>query len=67
VVVGTLSVVHATQARRLAQRLLDTALAPDGQALRLDEALLKVRRGLLAEGNGVAFTLMAYGHSTWRL
>lgn len=67
VVVGTLSVVHATQARRLAQRLLAVALAPDGQALRLDEALLKVRRELLAEGNGVSFTLMAYGHSAWRL
>lgn len=67
VVVGTLSVVHATQARDLAQRLLAAAMAPDAQALRLDEALLRVRRELMAAGNGVAFTLMAYGHSTWRL
>lgn len=64
-VVGTLSVVHATQAHRIAQRLLALALAP--QALRLDEALLQLRRDLLAEGNGVSFTLMAYGHSAWRL
>ncbi|MFP8779565.1 hypothetical protein [Hydrogenophaga sp. RWCD_12] len=66
-VVGTLSVVHATQAHRIAQRLLALALAPEPQALRLDEALLQLRRDLLAEGNGVSFTLMAYGHSAWRL
>ena len=67
VVVGTLSVVHATQARQLAQRLLALALAPGPQALRLDEAMLQLRRDLLAEGHGVSFTLMAYGHSAWKL
>lgn len=67
VVVGTLSVVHATQARHLAQRLLALALAPKSQALRLDEAMLQLRRDLLAEGHGVSFTLMAYGHSAWKL
>lgn len=67
VVVGTLSVVHATQARHLAQRLLALALAPGPQALRLDEAMLQLRRDLLAEGLGVSFTLMAYGHSAWKL
>jgi hypothetical protein len=64
VVVGTLSVIHATQARLLAQRILDIGM---GTARRLDETLLLVRRSLLAEGNGVAFTLMAYGHSSWQL
>ncbi|MBL8389580.1 MAG: hypothetical protein JNK17_15310 [Hydrogenophaga sp.] len=66
-VVGTLSVVHATQAHRVAERLLELALSPDAGTLRLDEALLRLRRALLAEGNGVSFTLMAYGHSAWRL
>lgn len=66
-VVGTLSVVHASQAHHIAERLLNLAAAPQEGALRLDEALLKLRRALLAEGNGVSFTLMAYGHSAWRL
>lgn len=67
VVVGTLSVIHATQAGLLAARLLEAATAPGHVATRLDEALLQVKRELLAAGHGVAFTLVAYGHSSWRL
>ena len=67
VVVGTLSVIHALQAEHLVRRLLETAADPARPAQRLDEAILQVRRELLAAGNGVAFTLVAYGHSAWRL
>jgi hypothetical protein len=67
VVVGTLSVIHATQAGLLASRLLAATTAPGHVATRFDEALLQVKRELLAAGHGVAFTLVAYGHSSWRL
>ena len=67
VVVGTLSVIHATQAGLLATRLLEAATASGHVATRFDEALLQVKRELLAAGHGVAFTLVAYGHSSWRL
>lgn len=66
-VVGTQSVIHASQAGLLATRLLAAAGAPGHVATRFDEALLQVKRELLAEGRGLAFTLVAYGHSSWRL
>ena len=67
VVIGTLSTIHGTQAALLAERLLGLIADPQHHAERIDEALLKVKRGLLAEGHGVAFTLVSYGHSSWRL
>ena len=67
VVIGTLSTIHGTQAALLAERLLGLIADPQHHAERIDEALLKVKRGLLAEGHGVAFTLISYGHSSWRL
>lgn len=67
IVVGTLSVVHSTQAALLATRLLQATGQPAHDALRFDEALLSVKRALLAEGHGMALTLVAYGHSAWRL
>lgn len=67
VVIGTLSIIHASQADLVVRRLLEATTQPAHEALRLDEAMLTVRRGLLAEGHGSAFTLMAYGHSAWRL
>lgn len=67
VVIGTLSTIHGTQAALLAERLLGLIADPQHRAERIDEALLKVKRGLLAEGHGVAFTLISYGHSSWRL
>ena len=66
-VVGTLSVVHSTQAALLANRLLEATSAPAHETRRFDEAMLQVKRSLLAEGHGMAFTLVAYGHSAWRL
>ena len=67
IVVGTLSVIHSTQAALLATRLLQATGAPAHAAQRFDEAMLAVKRSLLAEGHGMAFTLVAYGHSAWRL
>ncbi len=67
IVVGTLSVIHATQAALLATRLLQATGTPAHVAQRFDEAMLAVKRSLLAEGHGMAFTLVAYGHSAWRL
>jgi hypothetical protein len=66
-VVGTLSVIHSTQAALLATRLLQATNAPTHVAQHFDEAMLAVKRALLAEGHGMAFTLVAYGHSAWRL
>jgi hypothetical protein len=67
VVIGTLSIIHASQADLVVRRLLEATTHPAHTAQRLDEAMLTVRRELLAEGHGSAFTLMAYGHSAWRL
>ncbi|KFN48093.1 hypothetical protein N787_06545 [Arenimonas metalli CF5-1] len=67
IVVGTLSVIHSTQAALLATRLLQATGAPAHAAQRFDEAMLAVKRSLLADGHGMAFTLVAYGHSAWRL
>lgn len=67
VVIGTLSIIHASQADLVVRRLLEATTSPAHAAQRLDEAMLAVRRQLLAEGHGSAFTLMAYGHSAWRL
>ena len=67
VVIGTLSIIHASQADLVVRRLLEATTSPAHAAQRLDEAMLAVRRRLLAEGHGSAFTLMAYGHSAWRL
>lgn len=67
IVVGTLSVIHSTQAALLATRLLQATGAPAHAAQRFDEAVLAVKRSLLADGHGMAFTLVAYGHSAWRL
>lgn len=67
IVIGTLSVIHGTQAALLAECLLGLIADPQHRAERIDEALLKVKRSLLAEGHGVAFTLISYGHSSWRL
>lgn len=67
VVIGTLSIIHASQADLVLRRLLEATTDPAHPARRLDEAMLGVRRELLAQGHGIAFTLMAYGHSAWRL
>jgi hypothetical protein len=67
VVIGTLSIIHGSQAHLIVQRLLELAMDPSRTGQRLDEALLRVRRDLLAQGHGVAFTLSAYGHSSWRI
>ncbi len=67
IVVGTLSVIHSTQAALLATRLLEATGAPLHPTQRFDEAMLAVKRSLLADGHGMAFTLVAYGHSAWRL
>lgn len=67
VVIGTLSVIHGSQAHLIVQRLLALAMDPARSGQRLDEALLRVRRDLLAQGHGVAFTLSAYGHSSWHI
>lgn len=67
IVIGTLSIIHGTQAALLAERLLGAIADPQHTAARFDEAVLQVKRDLLAKGHGVAFTLIAYGHSSWRI
>jgi hypothetical protein len=67
IVIGTLSIIHGTQAALLAERLLGAIADPQHAAARFDEAVLQVKRDLLAKGHGVAFTLIAYGHSSWRI
>lgn len=66
-VLGTLATIHATQASLLACKLLDEITTQAGTGARFDEALLKVKRELLAAGHDVALGLIAYGHSSWRI
>lgn len=67
VVVGTLSIIHGTQARMVATQFLDAIATPGHEVLRFDEALLGVKRRLASAGHSVAFSLIAYGHSSWRV
>jgi hypothetical protein len=66
-VVGTLATVHATQAHRLATLLIREVDADPAAKRSFDEALLAIRRELLAQGDPVALCLTAYGHSAWCL
>ena len=66
-VIGTLSIVTGPQAHLIVREWLELAMDTTRVGQRLDEAMLKVRRNLMAHGNCMAFTLMAYGHSSWRI
>lgn len=67
VVVGTLATVHSSQAAMVACRVLAGIKSPSQPGTRFDEAMLQVRRQLLADGYEVALSLVAYGHSSWRI
>jgi len=67
IVIGTLSIIHGTQASMVTQQLLAAIAKPGHEVQRFDEAILGVKRRLAAAGHSVAFSLIAYGHSSWRL
>ncbi len=67
IVIGTLSIIHGTQASTVAKQLLVAIAKPEHEVLRFDEAILGVKRRLAAAGHSVAFSLIAYGHSSWRI
>ena len=67
-VLGTLSVIRGRHAVRFCQRLLsalkETSSHPGAT---FGEALLEVKRTMLAEGDPFVLTLAAYGDAGWRL
>jgi hypothetical protein len=67
IVIGTLSTIHGGQAAMVAKQLLTAIAEPGHERLRFDEAILEVKRSVAAAGHSVAFSLIAYGHSSWRI
>ncbi|MBW8369024.1 MAG: hypothetical protein K0M70_14345 [Arenimonas sp.] len=66
VVVGTLAIIHGTQAAAIAARFLDMMDA-NAAPRRFDEVLLDFKRRLLGEGHQGVLSLISYGHASWEI
>jgi hypothetical protein len=64
IVLGTLATIHGKQATQFAARLI-REMKKQGNGLPFDQALLKVKQQMLAEGEPLVMSLAAYGHSSW--
>jgi hypothetical protein len=67
ITLGTVALITGRQTVSFVERFLDALRAAAGDGLPFDEALLRVKREMLAEGNPFVLSLVAYGDSGWRL
>lgn len=67
VTVGTVALITGRQTVDFVEHFLDALRAAADSKLPFDEAFLRVKREMLAEGNPFVLSLVAYGDSGWRL
>lgn len=66
-VVGTLSTISAQRATRFLERALPLFKEAEASGRTFGEVLLDVKHAALAEGDGFALSLVAYGDTGWKL
>ncbi|MCE3271555.1 MAG: hypothetical protein K0S57_1952 [Ramlibacter sp.] len=66
-VVGTLSTISAQRAARFLALALPLFKAATGSGRTFGEVFLEVKRAALAQGDGFALSLVAYGDTGWQL
>lgn len=66
IVVGTLAMIHATQAAMIAERFLDF-IGSRPVPRRFDAVLCEFKRELLSEGHQGALSLVSYGQASWEI
>lgn len=67
VTLGTVALITGRQTVSFVERFLDALRAAADSQLPFDEAFLRVKREMLAEGDPFVLSLVAYGDSGWRL
>ena len=67
VTLGTLGMITGSQTVRFVEKLLAMMKSAAQQGANFDEAFLRVKRAMLAEGYPFVLSLIAYGNTGWRL